>query len=157
MPKTSETWLLKWSKVNKYVQIGNYRNNPKNIQNEITKCNIVYFVDELQKLVDMGYGKLVSKDEMKKDKILPSNQCSNVYMKPEMTFMDAIFFSMVMDSGLKDTTYTANFNRDIDDNTKKIVTKYHPHKDFILMSQLQSTNESETCKFIMNFVSTYYV
>ena len=31
------------------------------------------FIDELQKLVDMGYGKLVSKDEMKKDKILPSN------------------------------------------------------------------------------------
>ena len=50
------------------------------------------FVDELQKLVDMGYGKLVRKDKMKKDKILPSNQCSNVYMKLEMTFMDANFF-----------------------------------------------------------------
>ena len=62
---------------------------------------IMSFVDELQKLVDMGYGKLVSKDKMKKDKILPSNQCSNVYMKPEMTFMDANFFSMVMDSELK--------------------------------------------------------
>ena len=38
----------------------------------------MYFVDELQKLVDTGYGKLVSKDEMKKDKILPSDQCSNM-------------------------------------------------------------------------------
>ena len=111
----------------------------------------MYFVDELQKLVDMGYGKLITKDEMKKDKILPSNQCSNVYMKPEMMFMDTNFFIMVMDSVLKDTTYTANFNRDIDDNVKKIVTKYHPHKDFILMSQLQSTNELERSKFIKNF------
>ena len=64
---------------------------------------------------------------------------------------------MVMDSKLKDTTYTANFNRDMDDNTKKIVTKYHPHKKFILMSQIQGSSESETCKLIMNFLLTYYV
>ena len=115
------------------------------------------FVDELQNLEDMGYGKLVSKDEMTKDKILPSNQCSNAYMKPEMTFMDANFFSMVMDSELKDTTYAANFNRDMDDNTRKIVTKYHPHKEFILMSQIQGSNESETWKLIMNFLLTHYV
>ena len=36
---------------------------------------------------------------------------------------------MVMDSELKDTTYTTNFNRDMDDNMKKIVMKYHPHKE----------------------------
>ena len=62
-----------------------------------------------------------------------------------------------MDSELKDTTYTANFNRDMDDNMKKIVTKYHPHKTFILMSQIQGSNELETCKLIMNFLLTYYV
>ena len=41
-------------------------------------------------------------------------------MKPEMTFMDQNFFPMVLDSELKDTTYAANFNKDIDDNTKRI-------------------------------------
>ena len=68
-----------------------------------------------------------------------------------------MFFSMVMDSELKDTTYAANFNRDMDDNTKKIVMKYHPHKEFILMSQIQRSNELETCKLIMNFLLTYNV
>ena len=61
-----------------------------------------------------------------------------------------------MDSDLKNITYAANFNRDMDDNTKKIVTKYHPHKEFILMSQIQGSNESETCK-LMSFLLTYYV
>ena len=147
LEKTSETWLPKWSKVNKHLQIDvknelwivftYYKNNVRNLWNEMLTWHINYFVDELQKLVDMGYGKLVTKDELKKDKILPSNQCCNVYMKPEMTFMDPNFFLMVMDSELKDTTYVANFNKDMDDNTKRIVNKYHPHKDFILMSQLQ--------------------
>ena len=118
--------------------------------------HINYFVDELQKLVDIGYGKLVSKEEMKRDKILPSNQCSNVYMKPEMTFLDPNFFTMVMDTELKDMTYAANFHKDMDDNSKIIVNKYHPHKDFILMSQLQSTTESETCKFILTYLYRYY-
>ena len=100
---------------------------------------------------------MVTKDKMKRDKILASNQCCNVYMKPEMTFMDQNFFSMVMDSELKDMTYAANFNKDIGDNTKRIVNQYHPHKDFILMSQVQSTTESEPCMFISTFAYKYNV
>ena len=51
---------------------------------------------------------MVSKDEMKRDKILPSNQCCNVYMKPQITFLDKNFYDMVMNFYLKDTTYVAN-------------------------------------------------
>ena len=68
-------------------------------------------------------------------------------MKPEMTFLDRNFYDMVMDYDLKDTTYVANFNKDMDDNTKKIVNEYHPHKDFILMSQIESTRESVACMY----------
>ena len=63
-------------------------------------------------------------------------------MKPQMTFLDKNFYAMVMGCDLKDTTYVANFNKDMDDNTKKIVNEYHPHKDFILMSQIESTRDS---------------
>ena len=62
---------------------------------------------------------------------------------------------MVMDSELKDMTYAANFHNDMDDKSKIIVNKYHPHKNFILMSQLQSTTESETYKYIITYVYTY--
>ena len=92
LQRTSETWLLKWSKVNYHFQIELkincglslhvIKNNLRNLWNEMLTWHINYFVDELQKLVDIGYGKLVSKEKMKRDKILPSNQCSNVYMKP---------------------------------------------------------------------------
>ena len=133
LQRTSETWLLKWSKVNYHFQIELKINcglslhvikNLGNLQNEMLTWDINYFVDELQKLVDIGYGKLVRKEEMKRDKILPSNQCSNVYMKPEMTFLDPNFFAMVMDSELKDMTYAANFHKDMDDNSK---IRLHPH------------------------------
>ena len=109
-----------------------------------------YFADELHKLVDLGYGKIVTKEQMKRDKILASNQCCNIYMKPEITFLERNFFSMVMDPDLKDTTYVSNFNKDMDDNTKRIVNEYHPHKDFILMSQLQSTTETVSRMFHIN-------
>ena len=98
-------------------------------------------------MVDLGYGKVVSKDEMKRDKILPSNQCCNVYMMPQMTFLDRNFYAMVMDCNLKDTTYGANFSMDMDDNIKKIVNEYHPLKDFILLSQIESTTESVACMY----------
>ena len=71
-------------------------------------------MDELHKLNS------ITKDKIKRDKILAYNQCCNVYMKAEMTFLDRNFFSLVMDSNLKDTTYVANFNKDMDDNIKKI-------------------------------------
>ena len=63
---------------------------------------------------------------------------------------------MVMDSELKDMTYAANFHKDMDHNSKIIVNKYHPDKDFILMSQLQSTTELETCKFRITYLYRYY-
>ena len=125
------------------------KNIVRNLWNEMSTWFSFYVIDELHKLVDLGYGKLVSNEEMKRDKILASNQCCNIYMKPEMTFIDHNFFSMVMDSELKDTTYVANFNKDVDENTKKIVNHCHPHKDFILMSQIQSTTESEACMLII--------
>ena len=96
---------------------------------------------------------MVIKNEMNRHKILASNQCSNVHMKPEITFIDQNFFAMVMDSELKDTTYAANFNKDTDANTNKIGNHYHPHKDSILMAQVQSTNGSEPCMFINKFAS----
>ena len=77
---------------------------------------------------------------MKKDKVLPHNQCSTVFIKPEITFLDMKFFSMVTDNNLRDSTYTAFFNKEMDDQSKKIVQAYHPHKGAILFSQVNSSD-----------------
>ena len=88
------------------------------------------------KLVDDGYGKLIAKEQMKADRLFPSNQCANVYLKPAPEYIDKNFFKMCGDIEITDITYTANFNKDIESNIKKIVQKYHPHKDVIFMSQI---------------------
>ena len=62
-----------------------------------------------------------------------------MFLKPEITFLDTKFFPMVRDTELRDTTYTDFFNKEMDDQNKKIVEAYHPHKDAILFSQVESS------------------
>ena len=75
---------------------------------------------------------------MKRDKILSSNQCVNVYLKPDITFLGQDFFKMCSETELNDNTYVAYFNKPIDENMKKIVHRYHPHKQYIMVSQSAS-------------------
>ena len=91
------------------------------------------------KISEEGIGKLITKEKIKKDKVLPHNQCSTVILKPEITFLDTKLFSMVTDNDLRDSTYTAFFNKGMDDQSKKIVQAYYPHKDAILFSQVDSS------------------
>ena len=46
---------------------------------------------------------------------------------------------MVTDTDLKESTYTSFFNKKMDNQNKKIVEAYHPHKDDILHSQIDSS------------------
>ena len=59
-------------------------------------------------------------------------------------------FSMVKDTDLRDTTYTAFFNKEMDDQSKKIVQAYHPQKDAILFTQVDSSG-------IMNYSKNTYI
>ena len=93
------------------------------------------------KISEEGIGKLITKEQMERDKVLPHNQCCTVFLKPEMTFLDPKLFSMVTDNKLRDSTYTAYFNKEMDDKCKKIVQAYHPHKDAILFSQVDSSGK----------------
>lgn len=88
------------------------------------------------KLASEGYGRVISRTKMIKDKCLPEgNACESVYMKPEPTFLDKKFFDMTADKNLDSEIYYQNFERPLNSKQKRIIIKYHPHKDFILMSQ----------------------
>ena len=65
-----------------------------------------------------------SQNEERQD--ISSNHCCNVCMKPEMSFIDRNVFSMVMELDLKDTTYVVNFNKNMDDITKKSLMSIIP-------------------------------
>ena len=90
------------------------------------------------KISEEGMGRLITKEEMKNDKCLPYNQCCMVFLKPEISHLDRHFFDMVTDSNLNDTTYTSFFNKEMDNQNKRIVEAYHLHKEDILYSEIDS-------------------
>ena len=46
---------------------------------------------------------------------------------------------MVTDSDLNDSTYTSFFNKEMDNQNERIVEAYHPHKEDILYSEIDSS------------------
>ena len=46
---------------------------------------------------------------------------------------------MVTDSDLEESTYTAFFNKEMDEQSKKFVQAYYPNKDAILFSKVDSS------------------
>ena len=90
---------------------------------------------ELEKLCSEGIGLIVTREEMINDKVLPTNQCCSVYVKPEISVMDVKFFDMVSDKDINREMYEVNFNKPLDDSTKRIVLKYHPHSHLIPITQ----------------------
>ena len=105
-----------------------------------TLCMIL---EELRKLVEDGYGIIVTKEQLHKDKVLPFNQCCNLYLKPEPTGLDAKFFKMAKDRDMNFTTYSAFWNQATTDQMKKIVMKYHPQRENIAFSQVVDTDSSK--------------
>ena len=94
----------------------------------------------MRKLVEDGYGLIVTKEQMHKDKFLPFNQCSTQYLKPEPSTLGPQFFNMAKDKDLTPTTYLAFWNKAVSDQTKKVVMKYHPHRENIAFSQIVDTD-----------------
>ena len=83
--------------------------------------------DELQNLCKEGYGAIVTREKMVKDKVLPYNQCCTVYLKPGPDYVDRRLLKMANDEDITLTFYTANFNKQVTDVAMhKIISKYHP-------------------------------
>lgn len=100
------------------------------------------FPDELRKLAEKGYGTVVTREEMLKDKILPYNQCATVFLKPHYGSLDPGFFELANDATLGDDAYIKYFSTTNDEVTNKIVQHYHPDKEQIAFSQLDSSAQA---------------
>lgn len=76
------------------------------------------------------------------DKFLTGNERASVFMKPAPLYLTASFLRMANDQDCTESFYCAQFNKDIDDKMKKMVWKYHPHIDDMMISQ-----QSDSRKF----------
>ena len=102
-----------------------------------------------------GYGVIVTKEQLHEDKFLPFNQCCTLYLKPEPTTLDDRFFRQAKDRDLNASTYLACWNRDVSDQVKKIVMKYHPHSENIRFTQIPASNSGNIlCNTFVRHMAT---
>ena len=94
------------------------------------------------KISEEGIGRLITKEKMKKDKVLLHNQCCMVFLKPEISHLDRKFFAVVTDSDLNDTTHTSFFNKDMDNQNKRRISM----DDDVTTTSKSVTNIAEECE-----------
>lgn len=79
------------------------------------------------------------------DKVLPGNDCATVYMKPAPMCLTASFLRMANDKDCTEAFYCAQFNKDFnkdaENKMKKMVHKYHPHLEYIMISQVATSRK----------------
>ena len=110
------------------------------------------FIDEVTLLQEEGYGLLITKEKMVEDKCLPYKLSCNVYCKPDISFLDQKFYNMAGDKEITDNSYLANYRKPIDTKLTYIAHKYHPHKQYIALSQVPSQYLSDLQKEYGNFL-----
>ena len=93
----------------------------------------------MQKLTKLGFGQIITKEDMKRDNILPVNQCSNVFLKPHISTVNKDVFQMCCEELTKES-YVHFFNKEVDEVTVKIIQKYH--KDRNVMGHSQVTHNT---------------
>ena len=103
----------------------------------------------MTKLSKEGFGRYVDKDEMARDKVLPPRNCFCAYVKMDIDNLNDTFFEMVRDKDCEPELYTANYDKSIDDNMKKIAMKYAIDKDEIRISPCQDDVDSK------NYITLY--
>ena len=79
-----------------------------------------FFSVELKKLQEEGFGKYVDRNDMQKDKVLPSNSCLSVFVKRDVLDLPEKFFSMAMNPEFTPELYTTNYDRQMDSTMKRI-------------------------------------
>ena len=100
----------------------------------------------MHKLTKLGFGQIVTKEDMKRDNILPVNQYSNVFLKPHISTVNTHIstvnkdvFQMCSEELMKES-YVDFFNKEVDEVTVKIIQKYH--KDRNVMGHSQVTHNT---------------
>ena len=83
---------------------------------------------------------MVTKEQMNRDKVLPFNQCCNVFLKPHVSFVAEEIFDESHDE-LNLESYMFYFNKPVDDTIIRIIHHYHDHKDIMAHSQAISSTK----------------
>ena len=102
-----------------------------------------------------GYGKIITKEEMIRDRIIPTNQCATMYMKPSPDVLPLNFFN-VGDPDITHTFYSANYRMPVKEKhipssiVPTIVRKYHPDAENLYISDVEDSQNSSGNNYAWN-------
>ena len=89
------------------------------------------FAADMSKLEDLGFGRVITLERMKADKIVGGNKACAVFLKPHYMFLDSSFFRMARGKDVSRGDYIVSYEQDLDEFTRTVVEKYHPHRNKI--------------------------
>lgn len=81
-----------------------------------------------------GFGKIVTREKMIEDKVIPYNHCTNVLMKPPMEYVPDSFYDFVSDKECDAKMYDYYYKFKVTDPiVKKMIKRYHPYREVIAL------------------------
>ena len=96
--------------------------------------NELFISDELKRLHDDGYGVLVERQKMVKDKIFDSNNCFCAFIKNDIHDIGADFFRQVRNSDCNKDTYEHNYDKSMELSMKKVAVKYCKNTNYLALT-----------------------
>ena len=109
--------------------------------------SMTIFADELLKLSNADYGRLITKRQMARDKLFEARYCFSAFVKRDIRTLPHSFFNCVRDKDCTPNAYSNNYDKPIDDTMKKVAIKYAPDKDILLISPLETDSPSKCQKY----------
>ena len=98
----------------------------------------------MRKVQEEGFGRYVDRNEMQKDKVLPSNTCFSAFVKKDMLDLPEKFFSLANNPECNQEMYVNNYDRPMELPLKKVTAIYHTEKDRLLLSVESNMSESKS-------------
>ena len=85
--------------------------------------------------MDEGFSVYIDKTQMEKDKVFEQKKCFSAFIKNDVRDIDIAIFCTVGDAEWDLHTYETNYDKTMDLVLKKVAEKYHPHPDYLVISE----------------------
>ena len=76
------------------------------------------------KLEEEGFVMYIDKDKMEADGVFPKVRCFSAILKKDIRDLHSDFFKLAKDEECTADLYETNYNKDIDENMKKVASTY---------------------------------
>ena len=99
--------------------------------------------DELIRLHKEGYGVLVERTEMIRDKVMEGKNTFCAFVKNDIREVNEDFFKQVRSTECTEDIYETNYHKSMDVAMKKIAIQYAKNKNHLVLTPVSTFGESK--------------